>query len=584
MLIFLVQWSMHQENQLTSYAFTKYAVVNSIPNKDAQTVAKAIFEQWFCKFGIPADGGKEFMNKLLAELCEMLNVQQSKTTPYHPQCNSQVEVFNKTIKKYLASCVYAIMLNWDEFLPALMLAYNTSYHSTIATTPFELLFGMRPLLPSLPAPEIQRQHYGESFPAERLQMLQHACQIARRTAEQQGKKYKENFDQHAAPHKFKVDQKVWLSDTTALGKNPKLTPKWLGPCKIIDLNENNAKIEIKPNKLNIINISRLKAFHEEKPTCLCQDDSRLSQGDPGLFQDPNKIIPQRPMTRALKLIDYKNAAAMAISILQDELEEQCDGNIFAEGYDKYHCKNCYNGIKNFAHFSCQTNVFKDPRNLISQKFNHREGAFTSALCDLIKNYKYCKKDADQVQNDADPIKSDQLVVGAIKEALRSQLTSIASKLLSNEHTKLEDLLVEEQNLWRSFDNSDIYEFITGEPDCLPEFQFNWIEPCQLAAHLPLGVFFFNLWLQHSLQLRRSLQCQRSIQLHHSFQLHWCHQLLHQRSLQFKHNQHKHQFLGPVVLNNLPTPTIFGPVNLRTTKRSTLASSKDAESYVAKQKQ
>ncbi len=39
------------------------------------------------------------------------------------------------------------------------------------------------------------------------------------------------------------------------------------------------------------------------------------------------------MTRALKkLIDYKNTAAMAISILTDELEEEWDGNIFAEDY------------------------------------------------------------------------------------------------------------------------------------------------------------------------------------------------------------------------------------------------------------
>jgi hypothetical protein len=45
-------------------AFTKYA----IENKEAETVAKAIFSEWFCKFGIPAqihtDGGKEFVNKL----------------------------------------------------------------------------------------------------------------------------------------------------------------------------------------------------------------------------------------------------------------------------------------------------------------------------------------------------------------------------------------------------------------------------------------------------------------------------------------------------------------------------------------
>jgi hypothetical protein len=33
-----------------------------------------------------------------------------------------VEVFNKTVKKYLASYVDETTLNWDEFLPALMLA------------------------------------------------------------------------------------------------------------------------------------------------------------------------------------------------------------------------------------------------------------------------------------------------------------------------------------------------------------------------------------------------------------------------------------------------------------------------------
>jgi len=130
------------------------------------------------------------------------------------------------VKKYLASYVDETTLNLDEFLPALMLAYNTSYHSTIATTPFELLFGVCPRLPSLPATEIQQHHYGESFPAEQLlQLLQHARQLARKNAEQQGLKNKLSFDQTAVPHKFRVDQKVWLSDTTALGKNPKLTPK-----------------------------------------------------------------------------------------------------------------------------------------------------------------------------------------------------------------------------------------------------------------------------------------------------------------------------------------------------------------------
>ncbi len=121
---------------------------------------KAIINKWFCKFGIPAqihtDSGKEFVNKLSNKLFTLLNIQHSKTIPAHPQCNAQVDVLNKTVKKYLASFVDHTMLDWENFLPALKLSYNTTYHSTIAMMPFKLLFGERPRLPSFLNPEIQR--------------------------------------------------------------------------------------------------------------------------------------------------------------------------------------------------------------------------------------------------------------------------------------------------------------------------------------------------------------------------------------------------------------------------------------------
>ncbi len=60
----------------------------AIKNKEAETVAKAIFSKWFCEFGIPAqihtDGGKEFVNKLSKEHFDLLNVEHTKTTPAHP--------------------------------------------------------------------------------------------------------------------------------------------------------------------------------------------------------------------------------------------------------------------------------------------------------------------------------------------------------------------------------------------------------------------------------------------------------------------------------------------------------------------
>jgi hypothetical protein len=189
-------------------AFTKYAMVTAVENKEAETVAKAIFSEWFCKFSIPpqihTDGGKEFVNKLSNELFTLLNVSHTKTTPAHPQCNTQVEVFNKTVKKYLASFVDDTTLDWENFLPALMLSYNTSYHSTIAMTPFELLFGEKPRMPSFPNPEIQRTYYGDSTSAERYKLLQKIRFLAKNIASDQSEKIKNNFDKSALPHKFEI--------------------------------------------------------------------------------------------------------------------------------------------------------------------------------------------------------------------------------------------------------------------------------------------------------------------------------------------------------------------------------------------
>jgi len=56
-------------------------------------------------------------------------------------------VFNKTVKKFLQSFMDDTILNRETFLPALALSYNTSYYSTTATTPFELLFGEKARLP-----------------------------------------------------------------------------------------------------------------------------------------------------------------------------------------------------------------------------------------------------------------------------------------------------------------------------------------------------------------------------------------------------------------------------------------------------
>jgi hypothetical protein len=154
-------------------AFTKYVELVVLPNKEALTVATALLNRWICHHGLPlefiTDQGKEFTNKMAEQLFSSLDVRHSTTASYHPQCNSQAEVCNKTIAKYLAAFVNESTLDWELYVPALAFAYNTSCHCSIKAMPFSLTFGMEARLPSFFAPDFQCLHGAEGDLLDRLQ-------------------------------------------------------------------------------------------------------------------------------------------------------------------------------------------------------------------------------------------------------------------------------------------------------------------------------------------------------------------------------------------------------------------------------
>ncbi len=141
--------------------FTK-CVELVLPNKEALTVATGILNCWICHFGLPlqliTDQGKEFTNQMAEHLFSSLNIRHSTTSSYHPQCNSQAEVCNKTIAKCLAAFVDKSTLDWVLYIPALMFEYNTSFHCSIQATPFSLKYSIEARLPSFFAPDFSRLH------------------------------------------------------------------------------------------------------------------------------------------------------------------------------------------------------------------------------------------------------------------------------------------------------------------------------------------------------------------------------------------------------------------------------------------
>ena len=270
-------------------AFTKIAVVVPIPDKEATTVASNILHHWIYRFAAPeqihTDGGKEFCNKLSDELWALWNIKRTKTTPAHPQCNAQVENFNKRIKEYLAPYIYDDSLDWEKFLPAMNFAYNTSYHSTIGTTPFQLLYGYPADTPGTQNKTMQPEPTFETH-LSRAQWLSKLRVEAKLHSENQKLIQKRAYDKHASVHNFKLDQEVLVRVHDFLNKNRKLATKFEGPFRIVELNQHYAVLKSPKGKPFKRNILHLKPYFPPDSTTPLPSWAALEQGEEA--QDANQ--------------------------------------------------------------------------------------------------------------------------------------------------------------------------------------------------------------------------------------------------------------------------------------------------------
>ena len=97
-------------------------------------MAKVLVSESICRYGVPdaihSDQGANFEAGLFAEVAELLGMEKTRTTAYHPQSDGLVERMNHTLLMMLSIRAQEGEERWDEFLSELMMAYRASVHDT----------------------------------------------------------------------------------------------------------------------------------------------------------------------------------------------------------------------------------------------------------------------------------------------------------------------------------------------------------------------------------------------------------------------------------------------------------------------
>jgi len=275
--------------------FSRWMEAFPIPNQEASTVAEKLVDEIFLRFSAPeqlhSDQGRQFKSQLMAEVCKLLQIHKTRTTPYHPQSDGLVERFNRTMLAMLSTCAKGNPLDWERHVRKVCMAYNTSVQASTGYTPFFLMFGRQARIPvdvMYAVPNSTPQSPNEYAATLGKQMGQ-AFTLARKHSLTKHERQKEIYDKKVHGKPYQKGDHVWLH--SPMGKrepSKKLYHPWSGPYRVVKkLSEANYRIEQLQGRRNrkIVHFDRLKP---------CPKNLRLNQEHHNDLEAPEPNRPCNP--------------------------------------------------------------------------------------------------------------------------------------------------------------------------------------------------------------------------------------------------------------------------------------------------
>ena len=85
-----------------------------------------------------SDQGRNIESKLFQDVCNVLGIHKTRTTPYHPQLDGMAKWFNGTLENGLSMFVNHNHTNWDKHVPLIPMANRSAIHKK---APAQMMFG-----------------------------------------------------------------------------------------------------------------------------------------------------------------------------------------------------------------------------------------------------------------------------------------------------------------------------------------------------------------------------------------------------------------------------------------------------------
>lgn len=241
---------------------TKYIQAYPIPEHNAEVVALH-FLKYCTIFGFPnnilTDQGSEFTSKLLKEITKLLDIKHKLATPYHPQTNGSLERSHLTLRDYIKSYIDKDH-NWDELIYLASHAYNTHTNRNTNETPYKLVFGIEPRIPSSLLKPKQKPTY-QNLTQDIVHKMKSIREIAKENLQNSKTKTKEYYDKRTKPKSFQIGEQVLLKNELGKAQSKKLDPSFKGPYLVTNVYDNNtATIRLSPTKEKRYHFNLLKHF------------------------------------------------------------------------------------------------------------------------------------------------------------------------------------------------------------------------------------------------------------------------------------------------------------------------------------